>query len=374
MKKEKKLSLTLGLLAGITSLALLASTAGSLAWYAYSRTVEFSYVGTSVASSALLKIGLVDNGGYFSDEDLETYGLVKETAVEGSDTNSICFSNGRTGFSTAAIRHYLKKAGNAVDKLFPVTSNARALNDNTNIKLYRSSLDSHTNFDVLVEKNAYVSLPFAFKIIDDEAQYVAGKNVWLTDAIVQGEQEIDSAVRVHVAGASKFLMKPADSTNGTGYTKVGGVLDLDNDGYYDVTRSTGKEYCYGYFEETPTYSSSPYPEGTSAVDDVNGVGDPNNTPSSFLSRHLPGYYTANIADAKPLKANYYNFGAIKPSMHENGDYYIGDSGKVIASTSNGSKIGYATFTIYLEGWDYSVVDRNIGMSFNLELKFEIDRT
>ena len=62
MIKEKKLSLRLGILAGLISLATLGSTAGTLAWYAYSRTVSFSYVGTTVASSSLLNVGLVDNG------------------------------------------------------------------------------------------------------------------------------------------------------------------------------------------------------------------------------------------------------------------------------------------------------------------------
>ena len=52
MTKEKKLSLRLGLLAGVTGLALLASTAGSLAWYAFSRTVSLSYVGTSIVGTS----------------------------------------------------------------------------------------------------------------------------------------------------------------------------------------------------------------------------------------------------------------------------------------------------------------------------------
>ena len=60
MRKDKKVSLGLVGLAVLTATALLATTAGSLAWYAYSRNVYFSFVGTSVAKSALLNIGLVD--------------------------------------------------------------------------------------------------------------------------------------------------------------------------------------------------------------------------------------------------------------------------------------------------------------------------
>lgn len=377
MKKEKKLSLRLGMLAGISAMALLATTAGSLAWYAYSRTVDLSFIGTSVAGSSLLRVGLVEGeNNVFSDADITNFGLVRETVQEGSKTNKICFSQSKTGFSTAALRKYLTIKGYAVDKLFPVTPNSRAIDAAGAFNLYRSEEDSHSNFTTPAETSGYVKLPFAFKIIDDNAQYVENKQVWITQAAVTSEGGIDSSLRVYVEGTNKFLMKPADQNNTTGSTKVGGLLDLDNDGYYDYDVLGGHEYCYGFYENTPTYSSSTYPEGSQydVISDVNGVNDENNVSSSFLAKHCPGVHTANIDAAKPLLCHYYNFGKVKPSVRNNGEYYVGDSGIPIATTSNGSKIGYTTLTIYMEGWDYSIVDRNIGYSFNLGLRFEIDRT
>ena len=85
MKKEKKLSLRLSLLAGIITLGLLGSTAGTLAWYAYSRNVAVSYVGTTVSSSALMNIGIVDNDEVFTSEKLTEFNLER-----GSATDEVC--------------------------------------------------------------------------------------------------------------------------------------------------------------------------------------------------------------------------------------------------------------------------------------------
>ena len=227
MNKEKKLSLRLTLLAGLTSLALLGSTAGSLAWFVFSRTVTMSFVGTTVASSSLLNIGLVDNDGYFSDQDIIDYNLEKETVTEGSVTKTICWSKSRTGFSLLALHHYLDQSPYAVDKLYPVTTGSRAYNDASDLTLYRSPEVGEVNFTHQALNEAYSVLPFAFRVIDENSQYVANKNVWLTESVVEAESNVDSSVRVFINGQNKLLIKPADDQNHIGETKVGGVLSLE---------------------------------------------------------------------------------------------------------------------------------------------------
>ena len=251
MSKEKKLSLRLGLLAGVTSLAMLGATAGSLAWYTYSRSVLFSFVGTTVASSSLLNIGLVDNEGYFDSNDLTTYDLQEEEVTEGTETNRIVWSRSRSGFSLLALRYYLEKSPYAVDKLYPVTTKARTYDATTSFALYRSPEFSETDFTNLADQNAYTVLPFAFRVIDETSSYVAGKNVWLTDATVGADHDAESSVRVYVDGANKFLMQPSEEHNVVGSTKVGGLLDLIGDGIYDRDTNTNKEYCYGVFSNSP---------------------------------------------------------------------------------------------------------------------------
>ena len=107
---------------------------------------------------------------------------------------------------------------------------------------------------------------------------------------------------------------------------------------------------------------------------INGVTDTSEK-STFYAKHAPGVsYLENLTSVAPKVAEYYCFGKVKPDVKENGEYYAGSHGLPICSTSSGSKIGYSTFTIYIEGWDHSVVDKAAGYQFNLGLKFEIDRT
>lgn len=380
MTKEKKLSLRLSLLAGLTSLALLAATAGSLAWYAFSRTVSVTFVGTSVATSSLLNIGLVDTSEgepYFSDEDLVAYSLEREEATEGTETKVIYWSRSRSGISLLALRHYLEQSPYAVDKLHPVTTGSmEALNDTDDFKLFRSPEVSETEFNHEAALESYSVLPFAFRIIDENSQYVANKNVWLTAASIDAENDVENSVRVFADGANKLLIKPADQANHIGETKVGGVLSLGPSEFYDYD-GDNKEYCYGEFETEKsliTYNSLEDSE-YNVLSNINDVENPSEQ-TTFYAKHHNGVLVPDIDSAVPKVQEHYGIGKVKPSSHSNGEFYIdttNGNGVPIATTSNGSKIAYATFTIFVEGWDHSIIDQNAGYSFNLGLKFEIDR-
>ena len=366
MRKDRKVSLGLIGMAVITATALLATTAGSLAWYAYSRSAYFSFVGTSVAKSALLHIGLIDDEEKFTTTDLQTYGLTREE----HDNHSIIFANNAQGLTLNAIQKYLRSYQHAVDRLFPLSSQARALNDQSELKLYRSPEHAQTVLDQRAKPDEFVYLPFAFKIIDEDSAYMPGVNVWLTEASVStAEENIHKALRIYVEGTNrKFLMNPSDTSNRSGATKVGGLLDLNGDGTYDYNVASGKEYCYGVFNSDPTYSSSRYniPFDDAPLTNVNGVEDESEA-STFLARHHKDAYVANFS---PKVAEFETMGTVEPDVLANGDY---TGGIPVATTSNNSKIGYTTMTVYIEGWDHSVIDKAVGYSFNLGLKFEINR-
>ena len=368
---NKKLSLRLAALVGITSVALFATTTGALAWYAYSRSVQFSFVGTTVTKSSLLNVGLVDIQDTFTPAELDEFELTKET----HDGNTIYFSKSKSGLSLKAIQRYLFNHNYAVSQLSPVTTNARALNNQAALSLYKSPEYSETTIDTPTSSKDYANIPFAFKIIADDAEYVEGKTVWLTEAVCQAQYSIENAIRVYVEGTTQnFLFRPADQNTGTGETKVGGLLDLDGDGYYDYNKATHQEYLYGLFNGTPSLAPSAYPddEEHDVLADINGTGGDES--STFLAKHYPGAsYYADFGTKTPQTAEYYNFGQVMPSIKENGEYYAGTTGIPICSTNSGSKIGYSTFTIYVEGWDHSVIDKAAGYSFNLGLRFEIDR-
>jgi hypothetical protein len=377
MKNNKKLSLRLGLLAGLVSIGMLGTTAGSLAWYAYSRTASASFVGTTVASSSLLNVGLVDNDGIFTNADLTTYNLERTTAVDNEGTpeevtNSIVWAKSRSGFSLLAIRHYLDNTDYATDFLKPVTTGSRTYNSADPFTLYRAPEYSITSFDEVAQKDNYVVLPFAFRVYNMD-ELAANKTIWLTESVVSAEENSESTIRVYVDGENKFLMQPSDAANHIGETKVGGVLSLSPSDYYDVD-GDNKEYWYGEYESAPIYSSLEASE-YDVLDNINGIPSGSyvaNEASTFYAKHTPN---ALVPTATAKVQEHAGFGKVKPSTDLTGKFVVGEAGNGIsvAVTSSESKVAYATLTIFVEGWDYNVIDKKAGVSFNLGLKFEVDK-
>ena len=368
-----KRALVVSIMSATTFLSVMGSTAGSLAWYVYSRTVTISYVGTSVKNSVLLNIGLVDDDHYLDDDQVTFYNLSRED----NDTHSIVWTNSSSGFALDAIRDYLTNSPYSVNTLSPVSSHARDINSSSEFTLYRAPDHGERVINEEAKKTSYVQLPFAFRIIGNDGNKIADQDIWLTDATVQASgQNVDKAVRIFVENDdTEFLMNPSNKSTTNGYTVMGGLLDLDNDGTYDYDISDGyKEIVYGEYTGTPSYSSNSYGIDYAHAELVNV----NNTPytsqrSTFYAKHNKDAKVADISNVTFKKAHYYSFGNIKPSVDSEGNYYAGATGKAIATTSSLDRIGYSTFTIFLEGWDHAIIDQAIGYSFNLGLTFEINR-
>ena len=383
MKTHKKITIGLISLASITSAALIGTAAGSLAWYAYSRTATISFRGTSVSNTALLNVGIVDDGKIvdnvrkynISDATINQYGLTRES----KDGHSIVFCHSTNGFDYRVIREYLSNSEYAIDTLSPLTTQERAINAESDLVLYKSPEYGQTTLSAIASKKDYVRLPFAFRIGNANNEGVIADDIWLTGASVQASHEnIHEAVRIHIDnGTRKFIMKPASDATTTGETKVGGLLDLDGDGTYDYEDGTFKEYYYGLCTGTPTHATTEYGEDhpDPQLDNVNGVSDISEA-STFLAKHdLRSKIIDNVSELTPKVAAYETFGTVTPLIDtDTGDYYAGATGIAITTTSSTNGIGYATFSIYIEGWDHSVIDKASGYEFNLDLKFEINRT
>ena len=371
MKKHNKL--TFGILAGgaITALAVFGSTAGSLAWYAYSRSVKVYFVGTSVAKSALLNVGIVDDNNYLSQQKLDQYHLTRETY----DNHSIVFTHSTDGLDYHVIQDYLFMSEYAVDLLFPLTTQSRALNDQSVLQLYESPVYGDTQIDTVANKSHYVRLPLAFRMADTGGAHIEGEDIWLTGCTVQASgHDIDQSLRIFVENSQrKFLMKPADKSLTTGYTKVGGILDLDGDGTYDYDIGNQNEYYYGEYSGSLVHASTPYgiPKDQAPYDNANGV--TNLTESTFYSKHNEDAKLVDLTQLTPLVVEHETFGTVKPLVDANGKYYAGATGIKMTSTDSTDGVGYVTFTIFIEGWDHVVIDRAANYSFNLSLKFETNR-
>ena len=371
MKLDKK-SAVLCLLALTSVVGIAGSTAGSLAWYAYSKEVSLSYVGTSISTSLLLNIGIIDDDGYLSDEQIEQYHLVKET----NDTHTVLWSKSATGFPVDMLQDYLTISPYAVNELYPVSSHSRTLSSNDDLSLYRAIEHGELNTNTAASLKHYVSLPLAFKVLGSDNTKVANQNIWLTDATVQATgANADKAVRIFMDnGVDKFIMNPSDKSTSDGYTRVGGLLDLDDDHMYDYDIRTHQEYIYGEYSGSPLYNDEIYgvDEDHAPLDNINDT-PYTDSPSSFLAKHDYYSYCVDTDSVNFKKAEYHSFGRVKPSVDSNGNYYAGTTGIPVARTSSEDSIGYLNLTIYLEGWDHSIINQAYGHSFNLGLEFQINR-
>lgn len=369
MKASRKVTIGLISLFSLTAVGVFGTTAGTLAWFIYSRTSAFSFVGTAVAKSVLLNAGIVDDNHYITDHVISTYNLNR---VE-LDGHSIVFTRSSGGLDYHVIKEYLFWTEYNSSMLFPVTTKERTLSDTSALTLYKSPDFGDTSISTIANKSDYVKIPFAF-MVDDDSTTPVNTDVWLVDSTVKASgKNIDQAVRVFIENDQRrFLFKPADYLYVNGYTNVGGLLDLNKDGFYDYSAG-GQELYYGDHSGTISYGPPyPYDPDDCDYDNVNGVSYLH--PSTFYAKHLKDVETIDLTGITPMKADYYSFGNVKPLVNSEGDYYASATrGLKICSTDSASGVGYATFTIFIEGWDHVVIDDAAGYSFSLNLRFEINK-
>ena len=370
MNPNRKITLGLVSLFSLTALGIFGTTAGTLAWYIYSRSTGFSFVGTSVAKSVLLNIGILDDNNYISDNMLNTYNLTRET----HDGHSIVFTQSSGGLDYHVIQDYLFWTDYNSSMLFPVTTKSRTVIEQGPLTLYKSPDFGETGINIEAKKSDYVRIPFAFRVDNRTGGAAVNTDVWLTDSTIKASgKNIDQAVRICVENDQRrFIFKPADTSYVNGSTNVGGLLDLNKDGFYDFDADE-KEMYYGEYNGTLTYNGRYTIDPADAdYDNVNGVTYLHE--STFYAKHLKDIYTANLTNVTPKTAEYYSFGNVKPLTDSNGDYYgTSTRGFKICATDGPTGVGYATFTIYIEGWDHVVIDDAAGYNFNLNLRFEMNR-
>ncbi len=76
------------------------------------------------------------------------------------------------------------------------------------------------------------------------------------------------------------------------------------------------------------------------------------------------------AESRAKKAEYETFGTVGPEDDGHGNL---TGGKPVTVTDSSTGLATLDLTIYLEGWDHAVIDKEINHSFNLGLTFQINR-
>lgn len=338
------------------NVTLAASVCGTFAWYTYAtRTgLEKQYHGTTVGDMGSLQAGLV------SDVRLENfleYDLAEDDRTLADEGKIIYWCKERIEPDTIAF--VVEANGYASSGQLPVTTGEFDFeSDNpSDFELYRRPAykENYSTSDPgdVSDKSAYTRLNFVFRFedIDNIGEYLPGYDVFLSRCDLETsdpEHEIYKSARIYFRnGNEHFLINPTSETDGEDI--VGGVLDLDQDGFYDYD-DDGFEILYGeanFFE---------YNTETTAED-----GDlPWRERDTFIANHKKGVYAVNEESIDPKSVKYINI-----------NRFISKSKAITSTDPDYHNLGRFDMFIYFEGWDRHLVDSEQGYGYNLDLTFSV---
>ena len=386
MKKFKPAKLLFGFLGLATFASLVGSVSASLAWYAYSTRATLSYTGTSVERTAQLQMGIISPVAitYAANE------MMEDTSITDLDGNHYYFAPLGSGLTTTVLNKYLAANGFASNYLIPVTSGSYQQGDAFSLKKAPVLGSSNIKNNVAASHDQYTDFKFIFRIPkganSSVTEYVADREIWLTDAKARrsttNDGDVFKSIRIYVdrlgSYTDDFIFNP--SASAAGVTKVGGLLDLGRDRKYDYDADLN-EIIYGEYDEsigtsklTPNYIDD---SGSVDPDDVNESGLTGF--NTFNARHDLGvnYYTKEkLAECGIKTAEYYSLNDIKPVRNAVTGELSNPTGNVVSickTDASDNYLGRVNMKVYLEGWDFSVVDAEIEHLFDIGLTFEINK-
>ena len=400
MKKLNTAKALFGFLGLATFASLVGTVSGTLAWYSYTTRTTISYSGTSIENTLQLQIGIASETQMphiSGDADNEEFwATMTEVTYEGEST-FYYFAPMGIGLSSPLINAYLSANGYGTNLLKPVTSGYYDPADDTCVFSLKKSPNSiHHQQDVAAPKQDYIELPLVFRASKSKTNtedFVEGQELWLTDAKAVASSDADGevfrAMRIHFNRKdygydSDFILNPNALNNAAGETKVGGLLDMTYDKYYDFDENG--EVIYGEWDETvlpdryAALSDNGYvvPSGQeNTILDLNNTG--HTEADTYCARHYPGvkYYESPSSDWFK-SAKYESLASIRPARDaNNGKMSNVDPTKPTSVCKTGTSaqhsIGRVDATIWIEGWDHSVIDEEISHAFDLGLTFEINK-
>lgn len=327
---------------------------GTFAWYTYATRAGFEdpYQGTTVTDAGFLRIGLVCDY-YLSDyknfnlEVDESYVMSTFKYVYWSQTN---------GISAEAINYIVNANGYGTTIIEPTTSASNDAIAENGFHLYRRpAMNEGYRIDsaFYADKKSSVLLPFIFKTSASEEGTQAGSNVYLSDCFLstsndnKDDGEIHKAVRFHINNANTSVIV-APSYNDSGEDEVGGILDLDGDGFYDYAANQ-REVVYGEYEGTYSYKSTPTQQNGSI---------PKEEVTSFYSNHKKDVYAVDEDTFDAKKVSYYGITSL-----------ISRQFAIAVPDSRFRGLSYGEINVYIEGWDRHLTNEEEESAFNLDLSF-----
>lgn len=372
--KSRRLILTS--LVGITALVAV-SLSMSIAWYSNSDRLSISAVDLSVATDPLLKVS--------TSNELSTF-------VDELDLNSDEYEEESEKFLFKPVSPMYRDTwlnDGASEPVFYDSSFVASI-DGDNIVETKSGFYQKKLY-LWTEANYYVGLDIKDCLFenDESANFLRAQELYASKAnnklqltVDQIRESLDSlknCLRVSilindVEDTSKMnerynIINPTKRDGENVY--FGGLLDNDNDGYYDTVpvqehggEIVQKEYVYGDVNNRSLiqYQDPEIPghEDEKLNQSEQMIGN------SFKGVHKKSAYTfdKNASDANQMAIR--EEGALTLAEVEDKD-----KGIVIPVYAN--KPREIVISIYLEGWDLDCINGTMGASFNTKLSFKILR-
>lgn len=351
---SKSRILTLGF-AIFFNIALAGSVCGTFAWYSYATRVGFAekYSGTTASlTSGYLRIGLLSNHYLF---EYNKYNLEIDNSIY-NDSGKFIYWCKDNRLQSNAINYVVDSNGYGTTSIEPTTTGSNNSIAQYGYHLYRKPTH-HNNYQLnpsnYASEKSYVKIPFIFSIVQDNGERI-GTNIFLSNAVLSTSNddldggEVHKAVRMLISNKNgTYLCNPSSEKDGTNI--VGGILDLDLNGFYDYDYNTNKEIVYGEFSGSYEYEENP-----TAVDGT--LSEEERT--SFISNHQHGIYAVKEETLTPRIVSFLGT-----------SHFYGGQIPVAVIDSHYGELSVCEITVFMEGWDRHVIDQEQESAFNLELTF-----
>ncbi len=340
----------------IFNVSLAAIVCGTFAYYSYAtRTgLEKQYHGTTVGDTGSLQAGLV------SDVQLENYleyDLAEDTRTLANEGKIIYWCKEKIEART--IEYVVRGNGYSFNELNPVTTGEfdYTTADINDFRLYtrptyQMNYMTHGTSS-LAETSAYSRINFVFRYedIDNIGEYIPGYDVFLYSCSMESshdEHDIYKAARFYFRNGYKgYLVNPSSLHDGQ--DAVGGILDLNADGFYDYD-GNGYEIVYG---ETNSFN---YNVAVTAEDG----NIPWEETTTFVSNHKKNVHAINQESFDPKYVNYMSINKFSSRAQA-----------LTTTDPNYHNLGRFDLFIFYEGWDTHLIDSERGYGFNLDLAFGV---
>ena len=244
MKRANPKNIALGFFGLCTIFSIGGAVSSTLAWYSYATRANLMYSGTSVFDNGQLEVGL--------KSEIAIPELIAADMIEEQRNGFYYyFAPAGEGLSSSNINIYLEARGYASNELYPVTSgqfDPSDNNHNTHALLTAPNSEvphpdaQHNQADI----SFYSKITFAFKAFHIDANgdpvYVANQELWLTYVQTRASQDssgqVARSLRMYIdrdvnyyGEHNGFIFNPSEDESGG--TKVGGLLNLGYDEFFD---------------------------------------------------------------------------------------------------------------------------------------------